>query len=223
MEQKNAELQGKLDKTLAEKKDLEENLETLTEAEAEEKNTNLALKEEFDENEKKLREKYMQLRTELSKEARQIAAKTEEVEQEKESIKAQKEALEEERAHLIDEISLLKSQVETIVETQGNENNNAAVSVSAETVAQIRTELEREYKEREKAILEKMEREKQALVAREAQLMHKESTLTQEEARIKEESRVVATMMPAQLLNFLSLIARNTPKIVSNTIANTTS
>jgi chromosome segregation ATPase len=44
-------------------------------------------------------------------------------------------------------------------------------------------------------MLEKLERERQSLTARETQLVRKEETLAKEETRIKEESQVVATMM----------------------------
>jgi hypothetical protein len=187
LEQKNNELQEKLERTLEEKKHLEEDGE---------KTLDLTIKDEFDKNEKKLREMYMQLRTELSKEARQIVAQNEEVEQEKESIRAEKEALEDEKARLTDEIDLLKSQFETIMaDAKEVQTGGGGEVVSAETVEQIRNELEQEYKERERAMLEKLERERQSLAARESQVVSKEATLAKEETRIKEESQIVATMM----------------------------
>ena len=62
-------------------------------------------------------------------------------------------------------------------------------------MADVRATLEAEYQQREQEMLSKLEAEKQALVAREAQLKLKESNIEKEEERIREQSKAVNTMI----------------------------
>ena len=174
LEEKNAALQAELEKTRAEKNSNDESKQA-----------------EYEENEKRLREKYMQLRNELMKEAEQVNKQSEEIAAEKEAIENKKNDLEEEKARLQNEVAMLKQQVMDI-KTQSNVQNGA---ITEEQLAEVRASLEAEYQQREKEMLGKLEEEKQALVAREAQLKLKEETIEQEEERIREQSKAVTTMI----------------------------
>ncbi len=174
LEEKNAALQAELEKARAEKNSDDE-----------------AKQAEYEENEKRLREKYMQLRNELMKEAEQVNKQSEEIAAEKQSIEDKKKDLEEEKARLQNEVAMLKQQVLEI-KTQ---DNNQGGTITEEQLAEVRASLEAEYQQREKEMLNKLEEEKQALVARESQLKLKEETIAQEEERIREQSKAVTTMI----------------------------
>lgn len=174
LEEKNAALQAELEKARAEKNTDDE-----------------AKQAEYEENEKRLREKYMQLRSELMKEAEQVNKQSEEIAAEKQAIEDKKNDLEEEKARLQNEVAMLKQQV---LEIKTQDNNQGGV-VSEEQLAEIRASLEAEYQQREKEMLDKLEEEKQSLVARETELKQKEENIEQEEARIREQSKAVTTMI----------------------------
>jgi len=174
LEEKNAALQAELEMARAEKNNNDEEKQA-----------------EYEENEKRLREKYMQLRNELMKEAEQVTKQSEEIAAEKQVIENKKKDLEEEKARLQNEVAMLKQQV---LEIKTQENEQAGV-VTEEQLADIRASLEAEYQQREKEMLDKLETEKQSLVAREAQLKLKESNIEKEEERIREQSKAVTTMI----------------------------
>ncbi len=174
LEEKNAALQAELEKTRQEQAQGDE-----------------AKQAEYEENERRLREKYMQLRSELMKEAQQVSKQTEEIEAEKRAIEDKKRDLEEEKTRLQNEVEMLKQQVLEI-KTQ---DDGQGEQVTEEQLALVREQLETEYKNREKEMLDKLEQEKQALVAREAQLKLKETNIEREEERIKEQSMAVTTMI----------------------------
>ncbi len=174
LEEKNAALQAELEKTRAEKSNDDEIKQA-----------------EYEENEKRLREKYMQLRNELMKEAEQVTKQSEEIAAEKQVIEDKKKDLEEEKARLQNEVAMLKQQVLEI-KTQDSEQSGV---VTEEQLAEIRASLEAEYQQREKEMLDKLEEEKQSLVAREAQLKMKETAIEQEEERIREQSKAVTSMI----------------------------
>ena len=174
LEEKNAALQAELEKARAEKNNGDESKQA-----------------EYEENEKRLREKYMQLRNELMKEAEQVNKQSEEIAAEKQAIEDKKNDLEEEKARLQNEVAMLKQQVMDI-KTKDHEASGMATE---EQLAEIRASLEAEYQEREKEMLDKLEAEKQSLVAREAELKQKEENIEQEEARIREQSKAVTTMI----------------------------
>ena len=174
LEEKNAALQAELEKARAEKTNDDE-----------------VKQAEYEENEKRLREKYMQLRSELMKEAEQVNKQSEEIAAEKQIIEDKKKDLEEEKARLQNEVAMLKQQVLEI-KTQDNEQTGV---VTEEQLAEIRASLETEYQQREKEMLDKLEAEKQSLVAREAQLKMKETAIEQEEERIREQSKAVTNMI----------------------------
>ncbi|MCM1404196.1 MAG: hypothetical protein NC133_01655 [Prevotella sp.] len=174
LEEKNAALQAELEKARAEKDNDDE-----------------AKQAEYEENEKRLREKYMQLRNELMKEAEQVTKQSEEIAAEKQAIEDKKKDLEEEKARLQNEVAMLKQQVLEI-KTQDNDQNG---TITEEQLAEVRASLEAEYQQREKEMLDKLEEEKQALVAREAQLKLKETNIEHEEERIREQSKAVTTMI----------------------------
>lgn len=174
LEEKNAALQAELEKARAEKS-----------------SDDATKQAEYEENEKRLREKYMQLRNELMKEAEQVNKQSEEIAAEKQAIEDKKNDLEEEKARLQNEVAMLKQQVMDIKTKDHAESG----TVSEEQLAEIRASLEAEYQQREKEMLDKLEAEKQTLVAREAELKQKETNIEQEEARIREQSKAVTTMI----------------------------
>ena len=174
LEEKNAALQAELELARAEKTSDDESKQA-----------------EYEENEKRLREKYMQLRNELMKEAEQVTKQSEEIAAEKQMIEDKKKDLEEEKARLQNEVAMLKQQV---LEIKTKDDNQEGI-VTEEQLAEVRASLEAEYQQREKEMLDKLEVEKQALVAREAQLKLKESTIEKEEERIREQSKAVTTMI----------------------------
>ena len=174
LEEKNAALQAELELARAEKNSDDETKQA-----------------EYEENEKRLREKYMQLRNELMKEAEQVNKQSEEIAAEKQMIEDKKKDLEEEKERLQNEVAMLKQQV---LEIKTQDNNQAGV-VTEEQLAEVRASLEAEYQQREKEMLDKLEAEKQTLVAREAQLKLKESNIEKEEERIREQSKAVTTMI----------------------------
>jgi len=174
LEEKNAALQAELEKARAEKDSGDE-----------------AKQAEYEENEKRLREKYMQLRNELMKEAEQVNKQSEEIAAEKQAIEDKKKDLEDEKARLQNEVAMLKQQVLEIKTQDGNQNG----TITEEQLAEVRASLEAEYQQREKEMLDKLEAEKQSLVAREAQLKSKEEAIEQEEERIREQSKAVTTMI----------------------------
>ncbi len=174
LEEKNAALQAELEKARAEKNSDDEGKQA-----------------EYEENEKRLREKYMQLRNELMKEAEQVNKQSEEIAAEKQAIEDKKNDLEEEKARLQNEVAMLKQQV-IDMKTNNQEQNGV---VTEEQLAEIRAGLEAEYQQREKQMLDKLEQGKQALMAREAELKQKEESIEQEEARIREQSKAVTTMI----------------------------
>lgn len=175
LEEKNAALQAELEMARAEKTSNDE-----------------AKQAEYEENEKRLREKYMQLRNELMKEAEQVTKQSEEIAAEKQVIEDKKKDLEEEKARLQNEVAMLKQQV---LEIKTQDNEQAGGVVTEEQLAEVRASLEAEYQQREKEMLDKLEAEKQSLVAREAQLKMKETAIEQEEERIREQSKAVTTMI----------------------------
>lgn len=174
LEEKNAALQAELELARAEKTADDETKQA-----------------EYEENEKRLREKYMQLRNELMKEAEQVTKQSEEIAAEKQMIEDKKKDLEEEKSRLQNEVAMLKQQV---LEIKTQDNNQEGV-VTEEQLAEVRASLEAEYQQREKEMLDKLEAEKQSLVAREAQLRLKESNIEKEEERIREQSKAVTTMI----------------------------
>jgi len=174
LEEKNAALQAELEIARAERSINDETKQA-----------------EYEENEKRLREKYMQLRNELMKEAEQVTKQSEEIAAEKQMIEDKKKDLEEEKARLQNEVAMLKQQV---LEIKTQDNNQEGI-VTEEQIAEVRATLEAEYQQREKEMLDKLEAEKQSLVAREAQLKLKESNIEKEEERIREQSKAVTTMI----------------------------
>ncbi|MDR0383812.1 MAG: hypothetical protein LBH47_00600 [Christensenellaceae bacterium] len=150
----------------------------------------VSIKSEYDENEKKLREKYMQLRAELSQEAKQLQIKEEEIESEKEVLREEKELLEEEKIRLEDEVKILKKQIELSVREQKNTGE-----IDDVTLERVRFELQREFEDKERLMNEKIQRERQVLAAKENQLIEREREMATEETRIREESKVISTLM----------------------------
>ena len=78
------------------------------------------------------------------------------------------------------------------IKTQDGTQNG---TITEEQLAEVRASLEAEYQQREREMLDKLEAEKQSLVAREAQLKSKEEAIEQEEQRIREQSKAVTTMI----------------------------
>jgi hypothetical protein len=184
------------------------------------------LRGEFEQNERLLSEKYMQLRTELQRESRQLADKSEEIKQEKDEIRRQKDELakqnvaankefETEQKRLADELKAESARVERELkdEKERLERENARLRASAgtatvqtvidvEEVERLKSKLQREYEENEKALKdryyamqEEAKRNEMAIEARKAELQKKEEFISTEEKRIQRESVEVHTMI----------------------------
>ena len=184
------------------------------------------VKAEYEENEKMLNEKYMQLRTELQRESKQLADKRDEIEQEMDALRKTQERLqkyrgdineqsadelvqlEREKAELQREIELRdKELVKTQAEAAKARADMREIILKSDAGMpvddrMVRDQLQREYNEKEKALIGKyeemqaeLEKEEEQIKIRHSELLLKEKQIREEASRIQEESSNVTTLI----------------------------
>ena len=170
------------------------------------------VKAEYEENEKMLNEKYMQLRTELQRESKQLADKRDEVEQEMDALMKAQEKVQESRgaadeqsandlAQLEKEKAELQEKLEMrdkeLVKTRGEAAKARAdmkevLSMKSDSGEpfdnkMIRAQMQNEYNEKEQALREKYEQKQLELEKEEEQIKLRQSELLIKEKQISEE------------------------------------
>jgi len=178
------------------------------------------LREEFEQNEKVLSEKYMKLRNEMIREHKQIEEQSEELAREMEAVRRQKEALaqasagnredfESEKARLAEQLEIEKAKLEKQLKEERERNARETERMKAEieatgktTVVQtvvdveeverLRQKLQRDYEENEHALKVKYE-QMQTDLARETRAIEsrRQELVVKEEQLTLEETRIL--------------------------------